>query len=105
MVKASTPVVMTEITDPQVLAEFRRQDEAFDRNLEWFEAHALDAYRKHRGKCLCIAGQELFVADTPEQAIAMARAAHPDDPGAFTRIVPKERCPRIYASRGTVACL
>jgi hypothetical protein len=56
-----------------------------------------DIYGKHRGKCICIAGQEVFVADTPSEAIAQATAAHPDDEGWFTRYIPKEKVARIYA--------
>ena len=44
-----------------------------------------------------MAGEELFVADDTEEAIALARAAHPEDDGWFTRYIPKERLPRIYA--------
>ena len=36
----------------------------------------------HRGKCICNAGEELFVADTPEQGIALVAAAHPEDDGS-----------------------
>jgi hypothetical protein len=92
-----TPIVMEEVTDPTELAKAKAQDERFERNWAWFTASAAEIYAKHRGKCLCIAGQELFVADTPEQAIASAKAAHPDDDGLFTRYIPKEKAFRIYA--------
>ena len=35
--------------------------------------------------------EEIFVADTAEEAIALARAANPADDGSFTRYIPKER--------------
>jgi len=54
-------------------------------------------YATHRGKCICIAGEELFVADTAKEAIARATTAHPDDEGWFTRYIPKEKVARIYA--------
>jgi hypothetical protein len=47
-----------------------------------------------------VAGEEAFVADSPDVVIAMARAAHPDDPGLLIRHVIPERRWRIYAHRG-----
>lgn len=91
------PIVMEEVTDPVELARAKVQDERFERNWAWFEAHAAEIYRQHRGKCLCIAGQELFVADTPEEVLALAKAAHPEDDGRFTVNVPMERAYRIFA--------
>ena len=44
-----------------------------------------------------VAGEELFVADTPEQALALATAAHPEDDGSFLRYIPREKIDRIYA--------
>jgi hypothetical protein len=35
------------------------------------------------------------VADTPEEALALARAAHPEDDGSFIRYIPKEKLARI----------
>lgn len=90
-------IVMTEVTDPIEMAKAKTQDERFDRNWAWFEANAAEIYPKYRGKCLCIAGQQLFVADTVEDAVALAKATHPDDNGFFTRYIPKEKAYRIYA--------
>jgi len=39
----------------------------------------------------------LFVADTATEAVAKAKAAHPEDQGWFTRYIPKEKVARIYA--------
>ena len=33
------------------------------------------------GKFVAVAGQQAFIADTPEEAWAMAREAHPEDDG------------------------
>jgi hypothetical protein len=79
------------------MAAANKQREQFDRNSDWLEAHIPEVYSKHRGKCICIAGQELFVADTVTEAVAKARAAHPEDQGLFTRYIPKEKVARIYA--------
>jgi hypothetical protein len=93
----SNGITMSEITDPIELARFRAQHERFERNWAWLEAHAAEVY-SHRGKVICIAGEQLFVADTTEEVLALAKAAHPDDDGRFTRIIPKDRVPRIYAN-------
>jgi hypothetical protein len=97
IVAQQVPVVMEEMTDPEELARARARREQFDRNWVWFEAHAREIYTAHRGKCICIAGQELFVADTPREVLARARSAHPNDEGRFTRYIPLERTFRIYA--------
>ena len=90
-------VVMEEITDPEELARARVQRERFDHNWAWFQAHSPEVYSRYRGKCICIAGQELFAADTPEQAIALATAEHPEDHGRFVHYIPREKMARIYA--------
>lgn len=90
-------VVMEEVTDPEELAKARAQRERFDRNSAWLQAHAAEVYTHYRGKCICIAGEELFVADTPEEALALATAAHPEDDGSFLRYIPREKLARIYA--------
>ena len=92
-----TPIVIEEVTDPGEIAKARAQRERFDRNATFLEAHAHEVYTRHRGKCICVAGEELFVADTPEEALALAHAAHPGDDGCFIRYIPKEKLARIYA--------
>jgi hypothetical protein len=92
-------IEMEEVTDPGEIARARAQRERFDRNSAWLQAHAGEIYPQHRGKCICVAGQELFVADTPEEALALGKAAHPEDDGSFVQYVPRERFARIYADR------
>lgn len=91
------PIVMEEVTDPEELAQAQAQREQFDRNSEWFKGCADEVYRENRGKHVCVAGQEVFVADSVEEAVATARQAHPDDAGFFFLYIPRERIPRIYA--------
>lgn len=105
MTVENPPIIMEEVTDPVELQKARAQDERFARNWAWFEAHAAEIYAAHRGKCICIAGEELFVADTPAEALAMAIATHPDDDGRFTRLIPRERMVRVYADQWHVACV
>jgi hypothetical protein len=83
--------------DSGELAESMMQDQRYFRNRDWLEAHASEVF-SHRGKCICIAGQQLFVADTPSEAWALASAAHPEDNGKFLRYVPVERGARIFAN-------
>lgn len=91
-------VIMEEVTDPQELAAAAAQWERFDRNSAWLQAHVAEIYSRHCGKCICIAGEELFVADTAEAALVLATAAHPDDNGRFLRYIYREKVARIYAS-------
>jgi hypothetical protein len=91
------PIVMEEVTDHEALAKARAQRQRFDRNSAWLQAHVAEIYTHYRGKCICIAGEELFVADTPEEALALATAAHPEDDGRFLRYIPREKLDRIYA--------
>jgi hypothetical protein len=79
------------------LARAQEQRKRFDRNTAWLQSHIGEVYSLHRGKCICIASEELFVADTPEAALAQAVAAHPEDDGRFVRYIPREKVPRIYA--------
>ncbi len=97
-------LVVEEETDAAVVAHALARNEQFERNWAWLEAHATEIYG-HRGKFICIAGEQLFVADSVEEAYSQARAAHPEDDGAFTRYIPVERLTRIYADRRSVARL
>ena len=65
------PVVMEDVTDPEELAKAQAQRERFDRNSAWLQAHVAEIYSRYRGKCICIAGEELFVADTPEEVLEL----------------------------------
>ena len=98
---ASKPpsVVMQEVTDPQELAEAQARRSRFDRNETWLQARVAEIYRRHRGKYICIAGEELFVADAPDAAYASGKSAHPEDDGRFVRYIPKEKLPRVYADQ------
>jgi hypothetical protein len=98
MATTQRTLVMEEVADAKALALARAQDERFQKNWVWFEANAAEIYRSFRGKCLCIAGQELFVGNTPEEAVALAAAAHPEDDGRFTRYISLERAFRVYAN-------
>jgi hypothetical protein len=90
-------IVMQELTDTGELAKARKLREQFDRNSQWLQSNIADVYSKHRGKFICIAGQEPFIATTISAAVAKATAAHPEDEGWFTRYIPLEKVARVYA--------
>ena len=92
------PIVMEEVTDPEELAKAQYRNEMFERNWGWFLDHMDEVYSQ-RGKCVCISGQQLFVAETPEKVLEMAAAVFPSDEGRFTRYIPQERMARIYANK------
>jgi hypothetical protein len=89
-------ITMEEVTDPIQLAQARRQREQFDRNSAWLQANIPLVYSQHRGKFICVAGEELFVGETVSEAIAQATKAHPEDEGWFTRYIPVKRMAGIY---------
>jgi hypothetical protein len=93
----STRVVMELVTDSAELARSNAQWARFDRNAAWLQARAADVYPRCRGRCICIAGEELFVADSAREAVALAKAVHPEDDGLFVRYIPREKVDRIYA--------
>jgi hypothetical protein len=90
-------ITMEEVTDPIQIAAAQRQREQFDRNSAWLQANIPLVYSQHRGKYICIAGEELFVDDTAARAIAQANQAHPDDAGRFTRYIPLKKVAAVYA--------
>jgi hypothetical protein len=91
--------IIEEVDDPVEIARFQAQDERARRNSKWLQAHWPDVLPHARGRFLAVAGQEAFIADTPEEAWAMAEAAHPDDDGLLVQYVRPEPGPRIYAHR------
>jgi hypothetical protein len=92
--------ILEEVTDPTEIARCRVQDERARRNSDWLQAHWGDVLPRARGRFLAVAGQEAFLADTPEDAWGQARTAHPEDDGAISQYVPEDGAPRIYGHRG-----
>lgn len=104
MADQQIPLTMEEVTDSEELAQARARAERFARNSAWLQKHAAEIYTQCRGKCICVAGGELFVADTPEEVLAQARTAHPEEAGSILiRYIPREKVARIYAYRWPVA--
>jgi hypothetical protein len=97
-------VLTMEVVEPaDVNPQDRAQLERFKQNSEWLQSHWADLLPQARGKLLAVAGQEAFIADTPEEARALARAAHPEDDGVLSQYVFPNTWPRIYAYHGQVA--
>lgn len=90
-------IVIEEMTDPEEIARVNAVHEAARRNRKWLETHWADVLPQAHDKYLAVAGQQAFIADTPEEARAAAKAAHPDDLGLFVRFVSSHKGPRIYA--------
>jgi hypothetical protein len=90
----SNPIEMEEvILTPAELAKVNERWQRYDRNAAWLQAHAHDVYSQNRGKYICIAGQELFVADSVQEVLKLANQAHPEDDGRYLRYVPRENTP------------
>jgi hypothetical protein len=92
-------VIMEEVIEtPEERAKAQVGWAQFDLNWAWFQAHVPEIYSQYRGKCICIAGEEIFAADTPEEVIALGTAAHPEDQGRFVHYIPREKLVWIYAN-------
>jgi len=95
------PQFTIEEIDAEARAPYRDQSERFRRNRDWLQTHWTHLLPQARGKFVAVAGQESFLADTPDEAWAWVAHAHPEDDGAFVRYVRVEQGPRIYyANRG-----
>jgi hypothetical protein len=105
LTRDSSTIQIDMVTDPMELAKSHQQDQQFDRNSDWLEAHAADVYPTCRGKHICVAGETLFVGDTAEEALQLAHTAHPDDQGSLLRYIPSKKVPRVYAHQGHLANL
>lgn len=90
-------ITMEEITDPEEIAKSQALWAQAERNSDWLQAHVPEIYGNYRGKCIVVAGEELFVGDTVQEAVALAKAAHPEDKGSITRYIPSKKMVRIYA--------
>ena len=91
---------LEEVSDPVENARCRAQHEQFKCNSDWLQAHWVDLLPQALGKFLAVAGQEAHLADSPEEARRLAKAAHPEDNGTLCQYVFPRQGPRIYAHRG-----
>jgi hypothetical protein len=98
--KMEPKVVIEEVTDPVEIARDREQHEEFIQNCHWLQDHWPELLPQARGRFIAVAGQEAFLADTPQEALKLAESAHPSDKGIFVQYVLTSKVPRIYANRG-----
>jgi len=96
-------VVIEEVIDPIEIARHREQDDQFKRNLDWIQSHWSEILPADYGKYLAVAGQQAFLADSPQEARALAEAAHPNDKGIWVHYLRPPGGPRIYGNRWPVA--
>ncbi len=84
------------VTDPAAIAEGVARQEAFRRNETWMRAHWDELWPLARGKMLAVAGEEAFIAETTDEALEKAWAAHPEERGSTVgRYVYPDNRPRI----------
>ena len=92
-------VVIEEVTDPPEIARHKAWHEKARRNSDWLETHWHEVLPQARDKFLAVAGQQAFIGDTIQEAVAKAKAAHPDDEGLLAQYVRPGGGPRIYTPR------
>lgn len=95
-----TQFAIEEVGDPAETARARERDARARRNSDWLQSHWAELLPRARGKFLAVAGQEAFLADSPDEAWRLATVAHPEDDGVIEQYVRPERGPRLYANRG-----
>ena len=74
---------------PEEFAAFHAQGERYERNWAWLLPGLHEIHARHKGNCICVAGEELFVAETPEEAIALAPRLIPRTTAACCVISPR----------------
>ncbi len=99
------PVTLEFDEAPAVNALDLAHERRLKKNLDWLNARWDDLLPRTRGKLVAVAGQEIFIADTYQEVMDMARAAHPDEDGALSQYLPLARGPRIDSPRRRVARL
>jgi hypothetical protein len=98
-------LVVEEVADPVQVARSQAHFERFRANSAWLQGHWEGLLPHARGQFIAVAGQEAFIAETAEEAWAKAKAAHPEDDGAFGQYVLPQTGPRIYAHTWQVVAM
>lgn len=58
MARNEARMVVEEVTNhDNENGAVRARREHFDRNSAWLQSHATEVYSRHRGKCICVAGE------------------------------------------------
>jgi hypothetical protein len=95
-------ITIEEETDPVQIARVRETLDHFTRNSDWLAAHWANVLPQARGKFIAVAGQEAFIAETPQGAWEWAAKAHPEDKGPLVQYVRTGQGPRFYGNRWRV---
>ena len=89
--------IIEEVSDAHETACVQAQDTQHRLNNAWLQTHWGEVLPQARGQFLVVAGQEAFMAQTPEEAWSWVDATHPEDDGALVQYVRPETGPRLYA--------
>jgi hypothetical protein len=96
------PQLTVEFGSPPTRAEaeaIRARQERARRNSQWLQTHWGHLLPHAFGKFVAVAGEEAFIADTPQQAWAWAAEKHPQDDTATVQYVNPRQGPKVYANR------
>ena len=77
----------------------RARQERARRNSEWLQTHWGLLLPHAVGKFVAVAGEEAFIADTPQQAWAWAAEKHPQDDTATVQYINPRQGSKVYANR------
>ena len=77
----------------------RARQERARRNSEWLQTQWDQLLPHALGKFVAVAGEEAFVADTPQQAWGWAAEKHPSDDTAIVQFISARQGPKVYANR------
>jgi hypothetical protein len=87
---------LQKATDPIESARSRVSEEQERREMHWLAAHWPEILLQAYGKYVAVVEEQFFIADTAEQAIALAQAAHPDNDGILAQYVFPPGGARLY---------
>jgi hypothetical protein len=86
---------------PEIEAEATRaRQERARKNSQWLQTHWDQLLPQALGKFVAVAGEEAFIADTPQQAWASAAQKHPQDDTVIVQYVNPRPGLKVYAHRG-----
>lgn len=77
-------VTMEVVTDPVEIERANAQWKQAEANRAWLWPRLVELAAGNRGRYICVAGREAFIADTPVEARKLAREAHPEDKGVIS---------------------
>lgn len=70
---------ITVETDPTINAAAVARHETASRNWDWLAENFRALAKGNEGRYVCVAGQQAFIADDPDEARRLATEAHPTE--------------------------